>query len=160
MGFVNGKEVPFLRKRLTVIYEVSVYTLGLWDTLHGETALLDPDGMWVVVGMLWSIVCSVQGSDWHWTVSCSMVIALFWFYEHLAGELMGSRNYKTFFNKGTYLTHVCWVTGCDAWGWAKKSEASCCAHRLGNAERTLWDSLQDASEALGPWVLCLWEVLI
>lgn len=29
VGFVNGKEVPFLRKRLTVIYEVSVYTLGL-----------------------------------------------------------------------------------------------------------------------------------
>lgn len=35
----------------------------------------------------------------------------------------------------------------------KKSEASCCAHRLGNAERTPWDSSQDASEALGPWGL-------
>lgn len=42
----------------------------------------------------------------------------------------------------------------------KKSEASCCAHRLANTERTSWDSLQDASEALEPWVLCLWEVLI
>lgn len=75
-------------------------------------------GLWLARAVN-RLLCAV-GSDWHWTVSCSMVIALFWFYEHLAGEPMGSRNYKTFINKDTYLTHACWVPGCDAWGWAKE----------------------------------------
>lgn len=43
-----------------------VYIRGGRDTLHRDTALLIPAGMWVLVGEFLSIACSVQwASDWH-----------------------------------------------------------------------------------------------
>lgn len=57
------------------------------DTLHRDTALLIPAGMWVLVGEFLSIACSVQwASDWHQILvlfhpHCPILI----FFELLAG---------------------------------------------------------------------------
>lgn len=102
--------------------------LTLWggrDTLHGDTALLIPTGMWLWVGAFLSIACSVQ-----WVIDWYRIPGLF--HRHclililwaIGWRADWSKGLHKLINKGIYPTNIYGVpAGCQALGtgwWAKK----------------------------------------
>lgn len=100
------------------------------DTLHGDTALLIPTGIWLWVGAFLSIACSVQWvSDWYripglFHRHCPILIL--WAFGWRADW---SKGLQKLINKGIYPTNIYGVpAGCQALGtgwWAKRKWFRC-----------------------------------